>query len=72
MPTIIVFDNYAGGIGLSERVYGMRNLIFSDVHALIKACPCAAGCPSCVGPMAEVGERGKQTALLLTERLMAL
>ena len=71
-PTIIVFDNYAGGIGLSERVYGMRSLIFGDVHALIKACPCESGCPSCVGPRAEVGERGKQTALMLTERLMAL
>ena len=72
LPTIIVFDNYAGGIGLSERVYGMRSLIFGDVHSLIRACPCESGCPSCVGPRAEVGERGKQTALLLTERLMAL
>ena len=72
LPTILVFDNYAGGIGLSERVYGMRSLIFADVHALIAGCPCEAGCPSCVGPRAEVGERGKQTALLLTERLMAL
>ena len=50
----------------------MRSLIFADVHALIAGCPCEAGCPSCVGPRAEVGERGKQTALLLTERLMAL
>ena len=72
LPTIIVFDNYAGGIGLSERVYVMRSLIFGDVHSLIRACPCESGCPSCVGPRAEVGERGKQTALLLTERLMAL
>ncbi len=72
LPTILVFDNYAGGIGLSERVYGMRSLIFGDVHALIKSCACEAGCPSCVGPRAEVGERGKQTALALTERLMAL
>ena len=50
----------------------MRSLIFADVHALIAGCPCEAGCPSCVGPRAEVGARGKQTALLLTERLMAL
>ncbi len=69
-PTLLVFDNYAGGIGLSERVYGMRNLIFGDVHALIAACGCEGGCPSCVGPRAEVGENGKRTALLLTERLM--
>ena len=71
-PTLLVFDNYAGGIGLSERVYGMRALIFNDVHDLIAHCPCEAGCPSCTGPMSEVGEHGKKTALLLTERLMAL
>ena len=72
LPTIIVFDNYAGGIGLSERVYGMRNMIFNDVHEMIKGCECAEGCPSCVGPLAEVGENGKKTALLLSERLMRL
>ena len=72
LPTIIVFDNYAGGIGLSERVYGMRNMIFSDVYEMIKGCGCAGGCPSCVGPLAEVGENGKKTALLLSERLMRL
>ncbi len=71
LPTILVFDNYAGGIGLSERVYGMRGLIFDDVYALIAGCGCEAGCPSCVGPRAEVGERGKQTALLLTQRIIA-
>ena len=70
LPTLLVFDNYAGGIGLSEKVYGMRSLIFSDVHDLIAGCPCETGCPSCTGPATEVGERGKKTALLLTERLM--
>ncbi len=69
LPTIIVFDNYAGGIGLSERVYGMRSVIFEDVAELIARCGCEAGCPSCVGPRAEVGENGKKTALLLAERL---
>lgn len=69
LPTIIVFDNYAGGIGLSERVYGMRSVIFEDVAELIARCGCDAGCPSCVGPKAEVGENGKKTALLLAERL---
>ena len=71
-PTLLVFDNYAGGIGLSEKVYGMRNLLFADVRRLIAECPCEKGCPSCVGPQTEVGEHGKQTALLLTERLMRL
>ncbi len=71
-PTILVFDNYAGGIGLSEKLYGMRNLIFSDVHRLISECSCEKGCPSCVGPQTEVGDRGKETALRISERLIRL
>ena len=69
-PTLLVFDNYAGGIGLSERIYGMRGIVFSDIRQMIASCPCDKGCPSCVGPSQEVGEHGKQTALLLAERLL--
>lgn len=72
LPTIIVFDHYAGGIGLSEKIYNMRNLVFDDVYQLIERCPCDKGCPSCVGPQAEVGIHGKQTALTLAEKLMNL
>jgi DEAD/DEAH box helicase domain-containing protein len=28
----------------------------------LRACPCAWGCPSCVGPVNEVGRRAKATA----------
>ena len=69
-PTLIVFDNYAGGIGLSEKVYGMNNFIFADIASMIRNCPCENGCPSCVGPAAEVGTRGKKIALDLSERLI--
>lgn len=71
-PTLIVFDNFAGGIGLSEKVYGMKNLVFEDVASLISKCPCECGCPSCVGPVSEVGPNGKQVAFELAERLKQL
>lgn len=71
-PTILIFDNFAGGIGLCEKLYGMRNLVFADVHRMISECSCEKGCPSCVGPQNEVGEKGKETALRLSERLMLL
>jgi DEAD/DEAH box helicase domain-containing protein len=35
------------------------------------ACPCEDGCPSCVGPVGEVGSRGKEVALRLLERILA-
>lgn len=71
-PTLIVFDNYAGGIGLSEKVYGMKTLVFEDIASLISRCPCEAGCPSCVGPQKEVGAAGKRVAHELAERLKRL
>lgn len=70
-PTITLYDNCAGGVGLSEKVYGMNLLLFEHAREMIAACPCEAGCPSCVGPVAEVGAQGKRTALLLLERILS-
>jgi DEAD/DEAH box helicase domain-containing protein len=30
---------------------------------LLEGCECEAGCPSCVGPVGEIGERGKEAAM---------
>ncbi len=49
-PTIYIFDNYPGGIGLSRPLYEMRERILAETRALIERCPCETGCPSCVGP----------------------
>lgn len=35
----------------------------------LRACPSQSGCPSCVGPVGEVGERGKETAGFKTDSL---
>jgi DEAD/DEAH box helicase domain-containing protein len=37
----------------------------------VAACECEAGCPSCVGPAGEVGERGKEAALRIARELLA-
>jgi DEAD/DEAH box helicase domain-containing protein len=37
---------------------------------LLAACPCEAGCPSCVGPIGEVGERGKEVAGRILKELV--
>ena len=37
---------------------------------LIGACPCESGCPSCVGPVGEVGEKGKEVALRVAAALL--
>ncbi len=61
--TVYLYDNCPGGIGLSEKVYDLLPMLLDHAKEVIRHCPCKSGCPSCVGPAAEVGEKGKQAAL---------
>ncbi len=65
LPTIIVYDTSPGGVGLSEKAYHMRGTLMTHASQLIRGCDCEMGCPSCVGPLGEVGEDGKTMALKL-------
>ena len=55
-PNVFVYDAYPGGIGLSEPLYRLHDRLLAESRALIAACACQDGCPSCVGP----GGRGRQ------------
>ena len=68
-PNIFLYDAYPGGIGQSQPLYGMRGRLMTAVSELLTGCPCEEGCPSCVGPLGEVGERGKEVAKRLVELL---
>jgi DEAD/DEAH box helicase domain-containing protein len=49
-PTLFLYDNYPGGIGLSAPLYDAADRLVRDALDLVSACTCAAGCPACVGP----------------------
>ena len=49
-PTIFIYDNYPGGIGLSRPLYEVRERVQDATRHLIRSCECDEGCPSCVGP----------------------
>ena len=66
-PNVFVYDAYPGGIGLSEPLYRLHDRLLAESRALITACPCQDGCPSCVGPVGEVGSRGKEVALAILD-----
>jgi len=68
-PTIYVYDKYPGGIGISKKVFEIYPDIFKAASELMQNCQCGRGCPSCVGPVIEVGEKGKDTALKILESL---
>lgn len=50
-PTLFLYDNYPGGIGLSQPMHDKRAMIITDTLELIRACACTHGCPSCIGPI---------------------
>ncbi len=69
-PTLILYDNCPGGVGLAEKAFRMRDILLTHALTLVNDCPCPQGCPSCVGPVGEVGPRGKETAKALLEDLL--
>jgi DEAD/DEAH box helicase domain-containing protein len=69
-PRVFVYDNYPGGIGFSEPLFGMHDQLLRETRALISSCACDHGCPTCVGPIGESGPLAKQVALTLLDRLL--
>jgi len=66
-PTIFLFDAYPGGIGFSDLLFERHDLLMRLARQLIESCPCPNGCPSCVGPVLEVGPKAKEAALAILD-----
>jgi DEAD/DEAH box helicase domain-containing protein len=49
-PTLFIYENTPGGIGLAERIFEQREELLARTLRLIERCPCESGCPACVGP----------------------
>jgi len=62
-PNLYLYDCYPGGAGQSAPLYRMADRLLQLTSGLLEACACEAGCPSCVGPAGEIGERGKEAAM---------
>ena len=69
-PTIILFDNIPGGLGLSENLYIMHDQLISQALETLTYCECEDGCPSCVGPIGEEGSGGKTETLAILKALI--
>ncbi len=71
-PNLYIYDAYPGGIGFSEPLYRVHNLLLRRTRELIAGCACEQGCPSCVGPAGEKSERTKEASLAILAQLCAL
>lgn len=70
LPTITIYDNAPGGLGFSQSLYELHDTLLLAARDLVRACRCRRGCPSCVGPVAEVGEDAKANCLRLLDLLL--
>jgi DEAD/DEAH box helicase domain-containing protein len=47
-PVVFVYDACEGGIGLSEKAYGILPKLLASTHEMVRGCSCEDGCPSCI------------------------
>jgi len=73
-PTLFLYDNYPGGVGLSAPLFDAAETLVEDAVGLVRACACRAGCPACIGPVLpgdeQRAETPKQAALTVLDLLI--
>ena len=69
-PTLFLYDNYPGGMGFSPQLFDDTGVLLEKTASLISRCECRYGCPSCVGPIKEMGEKSKEVALALLKEIL--
>lgn len=69
-PVILIYDCIPAGIGLASSLNDRIQELLQKCHQLVHQCECHDGCPSCVGPAAEMGLGGKQETTYLLDLLI--
>lgn len=66
-PTVFLYDEVPGGVGLASRLFEERDALLQRARRLVSACGCDDGCPGCIGLEGGVGLRRsvKRRALVL-------
>lgn len=72
VPTVYLYDNYPGGIGLSEPLWRRQAELVRRAADLVGRCDCKAGCPACVGPVLATDEDAATTPRALAMRVLQL
>lgn len=74
VPTIYLYDNFPGGVGLSEPLWTRQAELVQRAAELVERCDCRAGCPACVGPVlaADEAREGATTPKALARRVLDL
>jgi DEAD/DEAH box helicase domain-containing protein len=68
-PTVTIYEKVPAGVGFADQLYTLHDDLLAAARELIVDCPCERGCPSCVGPVDEVGEDAKAYTLAILGEL---
>lgn len=69
-PVILLYDNFPGGIGLSESLFHKYGDILQNARDVIRNCGCASGCPACVGAVNNELFDPKDATLALLQEIL--
>jgi DEAD/DEAH box helicase domain-containing protein len=72
LPTVYLYDNYPGGVGLSEPLWKRQGELVARARELVSGCDCKGGCPACVGPVLAIDEDADVTPRALALRVLGL
>lgn len=70
LPTIYIYESYPGGVGFSSKLFEIHDKLLTTAFEMIESCRCEQGCPSCVGPVNEVGSKAKEHALKILKGVL--
>ena len=62
-PTLFLYDAVPGGVGFSEKLFALCDVLLQEALQVVQSCACRDGCPACVGPVGEV-ERGARAVAI--------
>ena len=72
VPTVYLYDNFPGGVGLSEPLWQRQAELVQRARELVQRCDCRAGCPACVGPVLAAQEDDETSPRALALRVLDL
>ena len=68
-PTITLYERVPAGLGFAERLFELHATLLEAALELVSDCPCAYGCPACIGPILDPEQETKALTLALIESL---
>ena len=69
-PTLFIYETRPGGVGFAQGLFDIHERLLRAALELVSECPCASGCPSCVGPAVDDASHLKVAATTLLRRLI--